>query len=37
MLYATATGITQVVERFATEREDVVSILRAGTILRVLK
>ena len=37
MLYATATGITQVVECFTTEREDVVSILRAGTILRVLK
>ena len=35
MLYATAAGIAEAVERFTTEREDLVSTLRAGTTLRV--
>ena len=35
MLYATAAGIAEAVVRLTTEREDLVSILRPGTTLRV--
>ena len=35
MLYATAAGIAEAVVRLTTEREDLVSVLRAGTTLRV--